>query len=265
VPRLEILNKDNGHLRWDASSLILSTMMVPDDAALRSEYAATLRLETATGRPDIQQDVSKRDRVLARKFERRARIEQIMHTRRIHSALAGAMLWDLHTAASSRPDLASKNKVTFAIDRISIAEGRIGSKATLQSAWRRFRPVLHWCAALAYQSRVFDAVFPQDPEHGYVGDVIISDFLSLGEAFLAFARECVEFPSGRPAFWTTPTIPTIGPRDPAWPDAHVLRQGYELSPDLIDAASNYVVERDRLKRDWLISGPARRFELAKKQ
>jgi hypothetical protein len=260
VPRLEILNKDNGHLRWDASSLILSTTIVPDDVVLRSEYAAALRLQTTEGRPEAR--LTKRDRVLAGQFERRARIKQIMQTRRIHSILAGAVLWDLHTAAASHPDLTSKSKVEFAIDRLSIAANKMGSGATLRSAWRCFRPVLHWCAALAYQSRAFGSVFPQHPETGYVGEVVISDFLSLGDAFLAFAREYVEFPSGRPAFWITSRRPSIERRQPGWPDANVLREGCELSPELINAVSTYVVERDRLKRDWLISGPARRFDLA---
>ena len=140
------------------------------------------------------------------------------------------MLWDLYTAVAAHPELASKNKIEFTIDRISIAEKKIGSKATLRNAWRRFRPVLHWCAALAYQSRVFQSVFPQCLEIGYLGDVVIFDFLALGETFLAFAKEHVELRARRSAFWTAPSVPTILTRHADWPDAHVLREGFELRP-----------------------------------
>ena len=261
MSQLDILDQKAGRLRWDASSLILSTINVPDDPSLRSQYAAALRLQTAHGRADGEQRLTRRDKLLAGKFERRARIEQIMRTRRIHSILAGAMLWDLYTAAVAHPELASKNKIEFTIDRISIAEKKLGSKATLRKAWRQFRPVLHWCAAMAYQSRVFQSVFPQYPEIGYLGDVVIFDFLALGETFLAFATEHVELRARRSAFWTAPSAPAI-PRHPDWPDAHVLKEGFELPPEFLDTASHYVVERDRLDREWLISGPARRFKLA---
>jgi hypothetical protein len=258
VPQLDILDRKAGRLRWDAASLILSTIIVPDDTSLRSQYAAALRLQTANGRPDGEQRLTRPDKLLAGKFERRPRIEQIMQTRRLHSSLAGAMLWDLYTAAEAHPELVSKNKIEFTIDRISIAKKKLGSKATLRKAWRQFRPVLHWCAAMAYQSRVFQSVFPQYPEIGYVGDVVISDFLALGEMFMAFAKEHVEFQGRRPAFWVASSAPTISTRRPDWPDAHILMEGFELRPEFLDVASRYVVERDGLERPWVTSRPARR-------
>jgi hypothetical protein len=264
MPQLAVLNRSDGRLRWDASSLLLSTIVVPDNAPLRKQYAAALRLQTAQGFPERRELLTKQDYVLAGKFERRARISQIMQTRNIHSVLAGAMLWDLHTAAITHPDIASKNKIEFAIDRISIAQSKIGSRATIRSAWQQFRPVVHWCAALAYQWRVFSAPFPQNPESEYVDDVVISDFLALGNIFLGIARDYIHFSTGRrPVFWTAPNIPTIEPRRPGWPEAYALEQGFELTPAFLDAASQYVVVRDQLHRDYLISGPARRFEITR--
>src|SRR5271170_5296483 len=263
MPLLDILDRSNGCFRWDASSLLLSTIMVPDDPSLRRCYAATLRLQTARGRHDEDRLLTKGDYVLARKFERRGHIHQVMQTRRIHLSLAGAMLWDLHTAAAEHPDLASKNKIEYAIDRLSIAERKLCLRATLQDAWRQFRPVIHWCAALVYQSRVFKQPFPQFPELQYNGDVVISDFLSLGDIFLNFAEGHVDFPEGRPGYWTTPNIPPVTPRQSHWPDAHLLRPGIELGPELLETLSQYVVERKKLARDGLVAGRGRRAEIAR--
>jgi hypothetical protein len=142
---------DDGRLLWDASCLLVSTIMVPGngDRELRAQYAAQLRLEKANALTDGKTLLRTRDHVLAGKFRARKRIDQIMQTRRIHSALAGAMLWDLHTAAAAHPKVATKSKIEFAIDRISIAQNRLGSLATIRDAWRQFRSVIHWCAALA--------------------------------------------------------------------------------------------------------------------
>jgi hypothetical protein len=174
------------------------------------------------------------------------------------------MLWDLYTAIADHPDIASKNKIEFTIDRISIVHERLGSLATLRSAWRQFRPVIHWCAALVYQSRVFGRPFPQNQEIGYAGDVVISDFLALGNIFLAFAKEYVEFPGGgRPAFWRSPHIDPVTSRRPGWPEAHLLAEGITLSAEFLSTASEYVIERDRLERSWLITGPRRRFAITR--
>jgi hypothetical protein len=265
VPVLKILDRD-GRIRWDASVLLVSTIMVPGDGEeeLRRQYGAQLRLEKANALPGGEALLTTRDHVLAGKFRARNRISQMMQTRRIHSVLAGAMLWDLHTAVTAHPDVASKSKVEFTIDRISIAEHKIGSLATVRSAWREFRRVIHWCAALAYQSRVFRSPFPQLSDVGYVGDVVIADFLALGRTFLAFAKEYVEVPPGqRSSFWTTPEFALATPRQPGWPDAHVLRGSIELGPEFLSTASNYVIERDSVERPWLISGPVRRFKIAR--
>jgi hypothetical protein len=263
VPTLEIQSKEGG-LRWDASCLLLSTIMVPDDTSFRQEYAAALRLDKARPLPDYQQMLTKRDHVLARKFVRRQRINQMMQTRRIKANIAGAMLWDLHTAAAAHPAIASKSKIEFTIDRISIAQKKMGSLTTQRAAWRQFRPVIHWCAALAYQERVFGRPFPQDAKTGYVGDVVIFDFLELGESFLNFARERVDFPAGkRESFWSAPGLVPMIARQPSWPDAHMLRPGIELGSEFLETVSHYVVERDQLKRNWLITGPRRRFAIVR--
>ncbi len=263
MPVLDILERD-GRLHWDASCLLLSTIMAPDDAELRRQYAAQLRLEKIKLLPNAADFLTKRDYVLARKFEDRNRIKQMMQTRRINSILAGAMLWDLQTAVTAHPQVASKSRIEFTIDRISIAHKKIGSLATIRSAWRQFRPVIHWCAALAYQCRVFGLPFPQRPEVEYIGDLVLADFLALGRIFLGFAREYVDFPVGhRSSFWTTPEIPLATPRHPGWPDAHIARQGVELGREFLVTASDYVIERERVERKWLISGPARRFEIAR--
>src|SRR4051812_34913349 len=99
MPALNLLEPKTGYLRWDASSLLISTTMVPDDASLRRQYAATLRIETASGLPEDTTRLSKQDHVLAAKFKGIPRINQKLQTRRIHAILAGAMLWDLRTAA----------------------------------------------------------------------------------------------------------------------------------------------------------------------
>ena len=263
MPILNILN-DDGQLKWDAACSLLSLIMVPDDQSLRDEYKAKLRIETAAGLPDGSSHLSKQDHVLAAKFARRDRIDQLMQTRRTHSVLAGAVLWSLQTAAQQHPEAASKNKIEFAIDRISIAEKKLGSLATLRSAWRRFRPVIHWCAALAYQAKAFGSPFPQRPGVGYVGDIVIADFLQLGQVFLAFAKDHVDFsPDERPPFWTAPIPVMPATRDPTWPDAHVLRPGTQLSTAFLATVSGYVIENDRVRRNSLVSGPGRRFTLAR--
>jgi len=238
--------------------------MVPDNASLRQEYAASLRLQTAQRHPDAECELTKADYILARKFQRRARIDRILQTRRVHSTLAGTVLWDLQTAVTAHPDVASKNKVEFAIDRISIANERLGTKATLQDAWRRFRPVIHWCAAAAYQWQVFGSPFPKDLASRYIGRIVLLDFLSLGEIFLSFACKHVEAPKGRPHFWTAPTSPAVTPRHSGWPDAHTLTPGIELRAEFIETIlRGYVVETNRLARDPLISGQGRRAKIAK--
>jgi hypothetical protein len=265
VPELNILGCD-GRLRWDASSLLHSTIMFPEngDQELRRQYAAHLRIVEAKGLPDGGTLLTKRDHILAGKFRARKRIRQTMQTRGIHSILAGAMLWDLHTAVAAHPGVASKSKIEFTIDRISIAEGKTGSLGTVRDAWRKFRRVIHWCAALAYQSRAFKSPFPQLPEIGYVGEVVILDFLALGRTFLAFAKAHVDFPPGqRPSFWTTQEFALAVPRQAGWPDTHMLMGGIELGPEFLTTASDYVVETDRLNRDWLVSGPRRRFKIAR--
>jgi hypothetical protein len=265
MPTLNII-AEGGQLRRDASCLLVSTIMMPDDALLRQEYAATLRLERARTLPDGGEMLllTKRDQVLAGKFARRQRILQMMQTRRIHSALAGVMLWDLHTAVTAHPAVASKSKIVFSIDRISKSQYKLGTRTTLRAAWRQFRPVIHWCAALAYQLRVFGRPFPQDAETGYLGDVVVYDFLSLGEVFLDFAREYIDFPVGeRPSFWTVPGIALPISRNPSWPDAHMLRPGISLEAKFLETASRYVVEREGLVREWLNTGPSRRFSIAR--
>ncbi len=262
MPVLDILDQDH-RLRWDASCRLLATIMVPDDEELRRLYTAQLRLEKANGLPGGEPLLTRRDHVLAGKFRTRKRMRQMMQTRRIHSSLAGAMLWDLHTAVAAHSELASKSKVEFAIDRISIAQGKLGSLATLRDAWRQFRPVIHWCGAVAYQKHVFGSPFPQNPK--YRGDVVICDFLALGSIFLTFAKEYVDCPAGQgPSFWTTPDIHTAAPhqRGLDWPDAHRLRDGITLSPEFLATASDYVIERDGVEREQLISGPGRRFAVA---
>jgi hypothetical protein len=265
MPELDILDRERC-LRWDASCLLLATIMVPDNdhRQLRQDYAAQLRVEKATGLPGGEAYLTKRDYVFSAKYRARKRITQTMQTRRIHSILAGAMLWDLQTAAAAYPTMASKNKIEFTIDRISIAQNKLGSLATLRDAWRQFRPLIHWCAALAYQWRVFGRPFPQMPEIGYLGDVVISDFLALGNIFLAFAKEYVDFPPGnRPTFWRSPEIDAVTSRRPNWPDAHLLAEGITLSAEFLSTATEYIIERDRLERSWLISGPGRRFDIAR--
>jgi hypothetical protein len=93
---------------------------------------------------------------------------------------------------------------------------------------------------------------------------VIYDFLALGETFLAFAKEHVEFQGRRPPFWTASSVSTISTRHPDWPDAHVLMEGFQLGPEFLDTASHYVVERDRLVRPWATSRPARRAVLARR-
>jgi len=265
MPVLNILNGDGG-FQWDASCSLLSLIMVPDDPKLRREYKAKLRIERAGGLPVGDSRLTKEDRVLAAKFARQNRIDQLMQTRRTHSILAGAMLWNLQTAAGRHPEVASKNKIEFTIDRISIAEEKLGTLATLRSAWRRFRPVIHWCAALAYQARVFGSPFPQRSDVGYIGDVVIADFLALGHNFLTFAKERVEFPEHeRGSFWTAPIAVLSAARNPAWPDAHVLRADTQLSAPFLATVSGYVVEDNRVSRDWLVSGPRRRFALVERK
>ena len=51
MPTLPVL-RDEGGFRWDASSALISTIMVPDQLALRKEYEAALKLQTAEGFPD---------------------------------------------------------------------------------------------------------------------------------------------------------------------------------------------------------------------
>lgn len=167
MPALDVFDQDH-RLRWDASCRLLATVMIPEDRnrELRRQFTAHLRVEKANAQPGGAARLTKKDQVFASKFRARQRIAQIMQTRRVLAGLAGAMLWDLHTAVSSHPGLVSKSKIEFTIDRISIAQGKLGSLATLRDVWRRFRPVIHWCVAMAYQARVFGSPFPQSPETG---------------------------------------------------------------------------------------------------
>jgi hypothetical protein len=126
VPMLEILD-DEGRLVWDASCLLVSTIMVPanGDRELRAQYAAQLRLEKAIALPDDETLLRKRDHVLAGKFRARKRINQIMQTRRIHSALAGRCygtstrrrqlirMWQLRARSSLRSTEYRSDKINW--------------------------------------------------------------------------------------------------------------------------------------------------------
>jgi hypothetical protein len=207
----------------------------------------------------------KDDYILADKFKKRKRIDQMIQTRTYRVNLAGAKLWNLHTAAATHPEVASTNKIEFAIDRISISENKIGSRAVQQLVWRQFRPVIHWCAAWSYQLQTFKAVFPQSVDDQYVGDVVIVDFLSLGDIFLDFVKRTIRLPAGQPEYWTTPRLPAMTPRQPGWPDAHVLRPGIMLRPEFLQTASEYVLEAKQLARKWLVSGPGLRAEIIRRR
>lgn len=256
MPSLQI-TYDDGRFRWDAYSTLISTIMVPDQQALRREYESALKLQMAKGLPDVERLLTKNDRVLAKAFDRRPRLRKLMATRQLHSKLAGAVLWDLHTATASHPEIATKNKIEFTIDRISVAAGKAGARASLRQVWRQFRPVIHWCAALAYHGQVFGRPFPADPSIGYGADAVLSDFLTLGSTFLTFARKVVEFPEGASAsFWTAPVSTPVEPRQPEWPDAHVIASGITLDPEFLKTAAGYVDEKIGIVRDPI----ARRFD-----
>jgi hypothetical protein len=136
--------------------------------------------------------------------------------------LAGLVLWNLKAAKDAYPQWARKDRVEYAIDQVSVEAEKLGTKSDLEKAWRRFRSVIHWCAALLYENRVLGQPFAHNPEIGYYPNAVVIDFLYLGQEFEIVAEEHVYFPESPPYRWRLRSLPEAPSREFGWPPPPVF-------------------------------------------
>ena len=112
-----------------------------------------------------------------------------------------------------------------------------------------YRGVVHWCAAVAYQRKIFGAPLLCYPNLGpaeYSIYMAIWDFLRLGHEFYSFARDngcfatTMSFRAERD-LWTLPLgIEVVAPkRADTWPDCDRIRASALPDPAVLASLHDY--------------------------
>lgn len=263
MPLLDLVDT-KGKLPWDASCRLFSTIIVPeeDQADLRSQYEAKLRVDNARPLPNARKLLSRSDRERARQFQDQRRVDLMIQTRRKNTILAGLVLWNLKAANDACSEWAKKDRIEYAIDQVSISDNKLGTKSDLEKAWRQFRSVIHWCAALAYEYRILGRPFADNSSVGYDATAALIDFLYLAQEFEPIADEFVYFePEGEPYRWKLQTLPEALERQPGWPPRLRLSNEFRPSEGISAHLETY---RPGYRRPWpwRIPGPGLRSRLS---
>ena len=269
MPILDILDA-TGEIRWDAHFVLYAAMAVPDDEALRREYLASMKVDILAGGgfsfAGRRIELERTDFELARRFWQRRDAAELIDTRRRANQRVGQGFFVLAFLRAVKPEWASKKRVIFALDRIGQAKGW-GAKQQ-EADWRRFRPVIHWCAAFARYRELFENWEPSkmdfNPDDGYtdLAKQIISiwaifyTILELGEQFRTIALGTLNFPDPKhpdlwelPAgWWRSPFFRPVMPTIPALSD-------FQPSDEMRRIISTYTIYEPRLRR---VAGPAKK-------
>ena len=226
MPVLDLTAK--GELRWDANGVLLATILFPDDPELRIGFEARWRAEHKAQIPASALLFRRTTHEPAKRFSAEPSIRRKVKKRRRQVERIGTLLW-LQAAHSmtSQAD-ATENRAGYAITEVAPL-----SRSTIKRDLAVFRGVIHWCAAISYQRRIFGAPLRCYPDLGpisYTRTAALFDFLRLGEQFLAFARDSGCFAGTRSFLperdlWILPSaLRNLAPdREPLWPDCDRIR------------------------------------------
>ncbi len=247
MPVLDVLNKD-GALRWDALGTILGTIYFPREADLRQEYAARWRAEHKSLLPAGNRLWEKTTHGPAKAFGRRNAIAALERQRRQQIERVGTASWLQAFLSKIDPSNASETKSGYLLAEFGKRAGIEVSRSTVKRDWARYRGVIHWCAAISYQRRIFGAPLLCHPDIGppdYSNLAALFDFLKLAHQFFAFARDSGCFaatPSFKPErdVWTLPAGGLVAPvREPAWPDCDRIRATVRPDPVVCELLKDY--------------------------
>jgi hypothetical protein len=250
MPELDILDKD-GSLRWDAPGRLEATIYFPDRIDFLLQYEARWRAEHKHLLPSRKRLNEKTTHGPARTFGARSTMvmKNELRKRREQIERIGTALW-LQAVLNevARPD-ASENKVAFWLASFADGGSTHTSRATLKRDLTRYRGVIHWCAAMSYQRRVFGSPLRRHPDLGppkYTIYAALFDFLELGDQFYGFACDSGTFAEAgrfKPErdLWTLPEgVKSLAPRrDKAWPDCNRVRADVLPSVALLDRLEHY--------------------------
>jgi hypothetical protein len=254
VPEIEILDADGG-LRWDAPGILEALVYFPDHPGRRARYEARWRTEHRALLPSDKRLSRAKTYNLAKTIggKNREGDRALLRKRREAIERVGTALWLQAVLSKIDPADATESRVSYALGEIGQGERMRTSRSTIKRDWRTNRGVVHWCAAIAYQRKIFGTPFPCYPVIGppdYGTYEALWDFLRLGHEFYAFARDSgcfVATASFDPDPWTLPPgVGAIAPRrKPHWPDCDRIRA---IAPD--DAVLAVIARYDSSAYRW---------------
>jgi hypothetical protein len=249
MPVLDILDR-NGGLRWDAPGVVESAIYYPCEPDMRLRYEALWRVECKYLLPAGKR-ISKRTYELARAFGGKARAVNRAVLRKYRARLEhiGTALWLQLVLSQKDPSNATESKVSYILSNLEKKEGLRTSRSTLKRDWARYRGTAHFCAAVAYQRRVFGAPLLWHPTIGpsdYTIYAALWDFLRLNHQFFSFARDSgcfatTESFNPQRDLWTMPpNLGLIAPgRNAIWPNCHRIRSDVLPDPAILAALGRY--------------------------
>jgi len=242
MPVLDILAEDGG-LRWDACGRLEAVLYYSRKPNLRAEYEARWRAEHKHLLPEGKRLFTRTTHAPAKAFSGHLALRGGLRKARERVERIGTALWLQAVLSREDPPSATENRVSFALQELYGV-----SRSTIKRDWSDYRGIVHFCAAIAYQRRVFRAPFLHYPDlgpHEYSMDAALFDFLRLAHQFFAFARDSGCFAptrrfSPQRDLWTMPSgLETLAPaRHETWPDCHRIRA---ILPDaaVIEALAHY--------------------------
>jgi hypothetical protein len=241
MPVLDIIDRDNA-MRWDAPGRLGAALYFPREPKLRLEYEACWRAENKHLLPLDKRLTRATAHSPARGFGRR-KIDFLKRWLRVERI--GTALWIQAILSMTDPSSATESKVAYTLGELKQRDIKT-SRSTLKRDWTTHRGVVQWCAAIAYQRKVFGKELPMIGPPDYSIYAALWDFLRLGNQFFAFARDSGCFattPNFRPErdLWTLPSgIWAVAPkRDPAWPDCDSIRADILPDPDVLAPLQDY--------------------------
>jgi hypothetical protein len=223
MPVLDILDRD-GAMRWDFPGYLGAILNFPGEPGLQLECEARWRAERKDFVPPGQRLMAATTHNPAKAFGRR-KIDFLKRWLRVERI--GTALWIQAILSMTDPSNATESKVAYMLGELKKGNSKT-SRSTLKRDWTTHRGVVHWCAAIAYQRKVFGKEIPMIGPPDYSIKSAFWDFLRLGEQFFAFARDSGCFattPSFQPEhdLWTLPAGLVAPKRGSAWPDCDSIR------------------------------------------
>jgi hypothetical protein len=250
MPVLDIVDR-NGGLRWDAAGCLEAVIYFPRKPDLRGQYEARWRAEHKALLPLGRRFTTAATHDPARSFGGREldAMRKTLAKRRVRAERIGTALWFQAYLSKTDPPHATESRVGWVLSEIAKGDSIRVSRSTIKRDWSEYRGVVHWCAAVAYQRRVFGApllYYPSIGPLGYSADAALWDFLRLGHEFFLFASESGCFTPTKSFdpqrdLWTLPPDPgRLAPRrEITWPDYHRVRSDVPPNPDVLELLPHY--------------------------